>query len=163
MREGVDTHGVCVAPCAPQAHPFFEGILWDRLHACPAPYVPTVEHDLDTQNFEHFDEEAAPAKVSRGSGAGGLREARSQGAMRLLATGGGSSPVAVVVVVVLVAQGQSGGGNARHGKAADPNFIGYTFKNIEAVQPSMAQGAGCVVVRVVSPAQRPEAWWREKR
>ena len=55
-----------------------------------SPYAPVVTHELDTQNFEHFDEDA------RGmSGAGAKRWAR-----------------------------------------ADPNFIGYTYKSYEAVQPS---------------------------
>lgn len=45
-------------------HPFFDGIQWDRLYQCVSPYVPRVDHELDTQNFEHFDEEAShPSQV----------------------------------------------------------------------------------------------------
>ena len=40
-----------------QAHPFFAGVSWDTMHADPPPYEPKVEHELDTQNFEHFDED----------------------------------------------------------------------------------------------------------
>ena len=60
---------------------------WERLPQQSAPYVPRVEHALDTQNFERFDEEAGPP-----GGSGGKRWAR-----------------------------------------ADPNFIGYTYKNWDAV------------------------------
>ncbi len=81
-------------PAAPQAHPFFEGVDWERLPHQAPPYAPRVEHALDTQNFERFDEEAGPA-----GGSGGKRWAR-----------------------------------------ADPNFIGYTYKNWEAVaSPSGAR------------------------
>ena len=55
-----------------------------------SPYAPVVTHELDTQNFEHFDEEA---------------------------------------------RGMSGSGAKRWARA-DPNFIGYTYKSYEAVQPS---------------------------
>jgi hypothetical protein len=51
-----------------KAHPFFEGIDWASLHAAPSPYVPRVDHELDTQNFERFDEDTnmnSPGKGSR--------------------------------------------------------------------------------------------------
>lgn len=57
----------CPCPMPLQSHPFFEGIHWDRLYQCPAPYVPTVEHQLDTQNFEPFEEEEASAPKVRGN------------------------------------------------------------------------------------------------
>ena len=64
-----------------------------------SPYVPIVTHELDTQNFEHFDEDA------RGiSGSGAKRWAR-----------------------------------------ADPNFIGYTYKSYEAVQPADGTNLLCPV------------------
>lgn len=80
-------------------HPFFTGVQWDILHQITPPYVPPVEHDLDSQNFERFDEDAA-------------------------ASGAGSS---------------SSSSSKRVGKA-DPNFIGYTYKNWEAVHPSPGTG-----------------------
>lgn len=30
---------------------------WGALHTQAAPYVPRVDHELDTQNFERFDED----------------------------------------------------------------------------------------------------------
>ena len=42
-----------------QAHAFFEGIDWQGLYNSRAPYVPRVEHELDTQNFENFDEQVS--------------------------------------------------------------------------------------------------------
>lgn len=44
-----------------KAHPFFEGVDWQNLHTQSAPYVPRVDHELDTQNFERFDEDMAMA------------------------------------------------------------------------------------------------------
>jgi serine/threonine kinase 38 len=47
--------------CAPvqeiKSHPFFDGINWDSLDSQLAPYMPRVDHELDTQNFERFDED----------------------------------------------------------------------------------------------------------
>lgn len=38
-----------------QAHPFFDGVDWQRLYSARSPYQPTVSHELDTRNFEHFE------------------------------------------------------------------------------------------------------------
>ncbi|GLI69965.1 hypothetical protein VaNZ11_014711 [Volvox africanus] len=80
-----------------KSHPFFSGIDWANLHTKPAPYVPRVEHELDTQNFEHFDEDRSG----------------NQGAAAVNGAGRGNKWLA----------------------KADPNFIGYTYKNWEAVTP----------------------------
>jgi len=40
-----------------KAHPFFAGVRWETLYAQRAPYVPDVDGELDTQNFEDFDED----------------------------------------------------------------------------------------------------------
>ena len=69
-----------------QAHPFFRGVDWDNLYTAKSPYVPKVEHELDTQNFEPYEE-----VQGKGSVADRVR------------------------------------------RPTDPNFIGYTFKNFEAV------------------------------
>jgi Protein kinase C terminal domain len=39
-----------------KAHPFFARVKWDELRHMPAPNIPMLEHELDTQNFEKFDE-----------------------------------------------------------------------------------------------------------
>lgn len=39
-----------------QAHPWLKGIKWDALYEMEAAYKPTVNGDLDTQNFEKFTE-----------------------------------------------------------------------------------------------------------
>lgn len=101
---------------SPQAHPFFDGVSWERLPHQRPPYVPRVEHALDTQNFERFDEEAGPP-----GGSGSKRWAR-----------------------------------------ADPNFIGYTYKNWEAVGSpagAQAQNQSRVTLRVLF--QNPP-WAREE-
>uniref|UniRef100_A0A383V4A7 non-specific serine/threonine protein kinase n=1 Tax=Tetradesmus obliquus TaxID=3088 RepID=A0A383V4A7_TETOB len=71
-----------------KSHAFFEGVDWEGLHSRAAPYVPRVEHELDTQNFERFDED-----MNMNSPAAAMRKAN----------------------------------------IADPHFIGYTYKNWEAV------------------------------
>jgi len=76
-----------------KAHPFFRGVDWEALYEQTPPYNPTVEHELDTQNFEQFSEE----------------------------------------------QPLKGKGNRRWQKT-DPNFIGYTYKNWEAVTTDEESG-----------------------
>ena len=75
-------------------HPFFAGVDWENLCFTRSPHVPKVEHELDTQNFEDFEEQdrskAASASRSRFS-------------------------------------------------SKDPHFIGYTYKNWEAVQPDPSE------------------------
>lgn len=39
-----------------QAHPWFKGIQWDRLYQMEAAFIPEVNDELDTQNFEKFEE-----------------------------------------------------------------------------------------------------------
>ncbi|KAK6160701.1 hypothetical protein DH2020_004082 [Rehmannia glutinosa] len=49
-----------------KGHPWFRGIKWDILYEMEAAYKPIVNGDLDTQNFEKFDEgENAPSDVPR--------------------------------------------------------------------------------------------------
>jgi len=39
-----------------QAHPWFKGVEWDKLYQMKAAFIPEVNDELDTQNFEKFDE-----------------------------------------------------------------------------------------------------------
>lgn len=39
-----------------QAHPWFEGVEWEKIYQMEAAFIPEVNDDLDTQNFEKFDE-----------------------------------------------------------------------------------------------------------
>ncbi|XP_042477060.1 serine/threonine-protein kinase tricornered-like isoform X1 [Macadamia integrifolia] len=43
-----------------KAHPWFRCIQWDMLYEMEAAYKPTVNGELDTQNFEKFDEVGGP-------------------------------------------------------------------------------------------------------
>ena len=80
-----------------------------------------MDHDLDTQNFEQFDEDAA--SVTAAAGTSGAQ-----------AGGGGGGD----------AGGAGGSGRKSVAAKADPNFIGYTYKNWEAVQPEGSWGEGLV-------------------
>lgn len=39
-----------------QAHPWFNGVEWDKLYHMEAAFIPEVKDELDTQNFEKFEE-----------------------------------------------------------------------------------------------------------
>ncbi|KAJ6430221.1 hypothetical protein OIU84_021597 [Salix udensis] len=39
-----------------KAHPWFNGIEWDKLYQIKAAFIPEVNDELDTQNFEKFEE-----------------------------------------------------------------------------------------------------------
>ncbi|CAL5413591.1 unnamed protein product [Camellia sinensis] len=39
-----------------KAHPWFRGIEWEKLYLMKAAFIPEVNDELDTQNFEKFDE-----------------------------------------------------------------------------------------------------------
>lgn len=76
-----------------KAHPWFKGIVWDKLYEAEAAYKPEVNGELDTQNFEKFDEVEPPSQTRAGSGP-----------WRKMLT------------------------------AKDLNFVGYTYKNFDAVK-----------------------------
>ncbi|GKG06559.1 serine/threonine-protein kinase tricorner-like protein, partial [Tanacetum coccineum] len=38
------------------AHPWFRGIDWDKIYQMEAAFLPEVNDELDTQNFEKFEE-----------------------------------------------------------------------------------------------------------
>lgn len=37
-------------------HPFFLGVRWDRIRQSRAPWIPELESEIDTSNFDKFDE-----------------------------------------------------------------------------------------------------------
>ncbi|GFP83373.1 serine/threonine-protein kinase 38-like [Phtheirospermum japonicum] len=39
-----------------KAHPWFKGLDWDKLYQMKAAFIPEVNDELDTQNFEKFEE-----------------------------------------------------------------------------------------------------------
>ncbi|KAG4135336.1 hypothetical protein ERO13_D08G209200v2 [Gossypium hirsutum] len=45
-----------------KAHPWFEGVDWDRIYQMDAAFIPEVNDELDTQNFEKFDESENPVR-----------------------------------------------------------------------------------------------------
>jgi hypothetical protein len=97
-----------------------------------APYQPDVSGELDTQNFEHFDEDEG---MKGGAGAGDTDGGRGGG--RGEGGGGGEAGVAGGTGgggAVTGAGGRGGGGGSAVGeKKKDLDFIGYTYKNFEVV------------------------------
>ncbi|KAJ9691326.1 hypothetical protein PVL29_013487 [Vitis rotundifolia] len=51
-----------------KAHPWFKGIQWESLYQMEAAFVPEVNDELDTQNFEKFEELGATTQSSSRSG-----------------------------------------------------------------------------------------------
>ncbi|XP_030463945.1 uncharacterized protein LOC115683543 [Syzygium oleosum] len=51
-----------------KAHPWFKGIEWDRLYQIKAAFIPEVNDELDTQNFEKFEEADNQIQTSTRSG-----------------------------------------------------------------------------------------------
>ena len=40
-----------------KAHPFFVGIDWKTLRSKVSPYIPEIKSELDTRNFDKFEEQ----------------------------------------------------------------------------------------------------------
>ncbi|KAH0448412.1 hypothetical protein IEQ34_022212 [Dendrobium chrysotoxum] len=75
------------------AHPWFKGVEWDKLYEMDAAFKPEVTSELDTRNFETFDElDPPPART-------------------------GSGPSRKMLLT-----------------PKDLSFVGYTYKNFEAVK-----------------------------
>uniref|UniRef100_A0A0E0L4J2 non-specific serine/threonine protein kinase n=1 Tax=Oryza punctata TaxID=4537 RepID=A0A0E0L4J2_ORYPU len=51
-----------------KAHPWFRGLPWERLYQMKAAFIPEVNGELDTQNFEKFEETGAQIQSSSKSG-----------------------------------------------------------------------------------------------
>ncbi|KAL3582276.1 hypothetical protein D5086_016608 [Populus alba] len=51
-----------------KAHPWFKGIEWDKLYQIKAAFIPEVNDELDTQNFEKFEEADDQIQTSAKSG-----------------------------------------------------------------------------------------------
>ncbi|KAK9155287.1 hypothetical protein Sjap_002767 [Stephania japonica] len=47
-----------------KAHPWFEGVQWDKLYQMEAAFIPEVNDELDTQNFEKFEESEPSMQTS---------------------------------------------------------------------------------------------------
>ncbi|KAF5482431.1 hypothetical protein F2P56_003002 [Juglans regia] len=51
-----------------KADPWFEGIDWDKIYHMEAAFIPEVNDDLDTQNFEKFEESDNQSQTSSKNG-----------------------------------------------------------------------------------------------
>lgn len=48
-------------------HPFFANFHWDRIAETAAPFKPDFKHELDTKNFDTFEEETPWLMADRAS------------------------------------------------------------------------------------------------
>jgi len=44
-------------------HPFFKGIDWDNIRCSNGPFVPKLEHPLDTSNFPEYDIDVKDSQI----------------------------------------------------------------------------------------------------
>ncbi|EYU32562.1 hypothetical protein ABFS82_14G026400 [Erythranthe guttata] len=51
-----------------KAHPWFRGVDWNRLYQMKAAFIPEVNDEMDTQNFEKFEEPDSQATSATKSG-----------------------------------------------------------------------------------------------
>ncbi|KAH0661108.1 hypothetical protein KY290_027075 [Solanum tuberosum] len=51
-----------------KAHPWFKGIDWDKIYQMEAAFIPEVNDELDTQNFEKFEESESHSQSTSRSG-----------------------------------------------------------------------------------------------
>ncbi|GAB4830548.1 hypothetical protein Ancab_020312 [Ancistrocladus abbreviatus] len=51
-----------------KVHPWFNGIDWDRIYQMEAAFIPEVNDELDTQNFEKFEESEHRVQTSSKAG-----------------------------------------------------------------------------------------------
>ncbi|KAJ6911262.1 serine/threonine-protein kinase tricorner-like [Populus alba x Populus x berolinensis] len=66
LTRGLEQKGQMKSRCC--AHPWFKGIEWDKLYQIKAAFIPEVNDELDTQNFEKFDEADDQIQTSAKSG-----------------------------------------------------------------------------------------------
>ena len=64
------THGVEEI----KSHKFFKGLKWDSLYKMVPPYRPVVSHELDTRNFEDFEEDESMRKRSGATEVDGVKD-----------------------------------------------------------------------------------------
>ncbi|KAG6537911.1 hypothetical protein ZIOFF_003014 [Zingiber officinale] len=99
-----------------KAHPWFRGIQWERLYQMEAAFKPEVNDELDTQNFEKFEETSVPVQTSSKSGP--WRKV---------------TLIVIFIVFLLIIQMLP---------SKDVNFVGYTYKNFEIVNDHQVPGVG---------------------
>ncbi|RVW33398.1 Serine/threonine-protein kinase tricorner [Vitis vinifera] len=99
------------------AHPWFQGVDWDKLYQIEAAFIPEVNDELDTQNFEKFEE--ADDQIQTSSKAGPWRK-HIMLALFLV-------ELALFIAKLMLS-------------SKDINFVGYTYKNFEIVNDQPVPG-----------------------
>ncbi|KAG4908368.1 hypothetical protein JHK86_056852 [Glycine max] len=111
-----------------KAHPWFKGIEWDKLYQIKAAFIPEVNDELDTQNFEKFEE--ADNQTQPSSKSGPWRKCGVTLGHYKEAVASWFSCAAVTTAIPEWQNGRNHGGML---SSKDVNFVGYTYKNYEIV------------------------------
>ncbi|KAK4408157.1 putative serine/threonine-protein kinase ndrA [Sesamum angolense] len=113
-----------------KAHPWFKGIDWDSIYNMEAAFLPEVKDELDTQNFEKFEESEHHSQTSSKSAP--WRKRKHSGEFVYI-TYCRTKKVKSLELDV----------NEKMISSDDMNFVGYTYKNFEIVNdyqvPGMAE------------------------
>ncbi|KAJ6336152.1 hypothetical protein OIU78_012707 [Salix suchowensis] len=100
-----------------KAHPWFNGVGWDKLYQMEAAFIPEVKDDLDTQNFEKFEEsENQPQTTSK------------------------TGPWRKAFAIECQANNSCNAFCLEMLSSKDVNFVGYTYKNFEIVNDYQVPG-----------------------
>ncbi|KAA3485394.1 serine/threonine-protein kinase tricorner-like [Gossypium australe] len=102
-------------------HPWFKGIEWDKLYQMKAAFIPEVNDELDTQNFEKFEEadNQIPSATKSGPWRKNLNVKTCLGEHSIFGTVGFN-------IYMLPSK--------------DIHFVGYTYKNYEIVNDNQLPG-----------------------
>ncbi|KAB1223771.1 Serine/threonine-protein kinase CBK1 [Morella rubra] len=100
-------------------HPWFEGIDWENIYQMEAAFIPEVNNELDTQNFEKFEESDDQSQTSSKTG-----------------------PWRKVLITLFCFPFLTFILPQQMLSSKDLNFVGYTYKNFEIVNDYQVPGMG---------------------
>ncbi|XP_058766651.1 uncharacterized protein LOC131640258 isoform X1 [Vicia villosa] len=127
-----------------KSHPFFEGVQWEKLYQMEAAFTPEVNDELDTQNFEKFEE--ADSQTHSSSRAGPWRKV-------IIGFCFCVNCHTICFFVIISLHDSLLIGMLQMLSSKDFNFVGYTYKNFEIVNDY--QVPGMAELKKTSKPRRP--------
>ncbi|KAM7258269.1 hypothetical protein ACFE04_014010 [Oxalis oulophora] len=113
-----------------KAHPWFKNVAWDKLYEMEAAFIPEVNGELDTQNFMKFDEPEPNSFNSKCN----KRSVALKNQSFNLDNDSFSRSSAIQLDASAPAKTSSGSSRKVLLTPKDLNFVGYTYKNFDAVK-----------------------------